>query len=185
MNNSLSSFRQARVPQMCQGPSGAREYRRRGWSAWNRLRENSWRNIGRRIQLGRVAEIGLLPSQDANHLWEYVHVAGAKKYKNIPRIVSHSLIFLSLWSGERPSSEDDSFNALHVLFFADELSREEDVLEWLIENKSTGDDEDVIEEVTAKTLGTLIQNIDNLVVVFCKNLYLEKNSALNNNFCLF
>lgn len=54
------------------------------------------------------------------------------------------------------------------LSFLDELSREEDVLEWLIENKSTGDDEDVIEEVSAKTLGTLIQNIDNLVVVFCK-----------------
>jgi hypothetical protein len=53
-------------------------------------------------------------------------------------------------------------------FFTDELSREEDVLEWLIENKSTGDDEDVIEEVNAKTLGTLIQNIDNLVVVFCR-----------------
>ena len=52
--------------------------------------------------------------------------------------------------------------------FPDELSREEDVLEWLIENKSTGDDEDVIEEVSPKTLGTLIQNIDNLVVVFCK-----------------
>lgn len=52
--------------------------------------------------------------------------------------------------------------------FTDELSREEDVLEWLIENKSTGDDEDVIEEVNAKTLGTLINNIDNLVVVFCK-----------------
>lgn len=53
-------------------------------------------------------------------------------------------------------------------FLIDELSREEDVLEWLIENKSTGDDEDVIEEVTAKTLGTLINNIDNLVVVFCE-----------------
>lgn len=55
--------------------------------------------------------------------------------------------------------------------FADELSREEDVLEWLIENKSTGDDEDVIEEVNAKTLGTLIQNIDNLVVVFCESSF--------------
>lgn len=52
--------------------------------------------------------------------------------------------------------------------FLDELSREEDVLEWLIENKSTGDEEDVIEEVSGKTLGTLIQNIDNLVVVFCE-----------------
>lgn len=56
--------------------------------------------------------------------------------------------------------------------FSDELSREEDVLEWLIENKSTGDDEDVIEEVSPKTLATLIQNIDNLVVVFCKYLFI-------------
>lgn len=48
-----------------------------------------------------------------------------------------------------------------------ELSKEEDVLEWLIENKSTGDDEEVIEDVTAKTLSTLIGNVDNLVVLFC------------------
>lgn len=52
-----------------------------------------------------------------------------------------------------------------------ELSKEEDVLEWLVENKSTGDDEAVIEDVTAKTLGTLIGNIDNLVVVFCKYVF--------------
>lgn len=49
-----------------------------------------------------------------------------------------------------------------------ELSKEEDVLEWLVQNKSTGDEEDVIEDVTAKTLNTLIGNIDNLVVLFCK-----------------
>lgn len=49
-----------------------------------------------------------------------------------------------------------------------ELSREEDVLEWLIANKSTGDEEDIIEDVTAKTLNTLIGNVDNLVVLFCK-----------------
>lgn len=55
-----------------------------------------------------------------------------------------------------------------IILFIDELSREEDVLEWLIQMKSTGDEEDVIEEVTAKTLGTLINNIDNLVVVFCE-----------------
>ena len=53
------------------------------------------------------------------------------------------------------------------MLFADELSREEDVLEWLVANKSTGDEEDVIEDVTAKTLHTLIGNIDNLVVLFC------------------
>lgn len=53
------------------------------------------------------------------------------------------------------------------ILFEGELSKEEDVLEWLVENKSTGDEEDVIEDVTAKTLSTLIGNIDNLVVLFC------------------
>lgn len=51
--------------------------------------------------------------------------------------------------------------------YEDELSKEEDVLEWLVSNKSTGDEEDVIEDVTAKTLNTLIGNMDNLVVLFC------------------
>lgn len=55
-----------------------------------------------------------------------------------------------------------------------ELSKEEDVLEWLVENKSTGDEEDVIEDVTAKTLNTLIGNIDNLVVLFCEYAFGEK-----------
>lgn len=56
---------------------------------------------------------------------------------------------------------------MSVLFLG-ELTREEDVLEWLVQNKSTGDEEDVIEDVTAKTLETLISSIDNLVVLFCK-----------------
>lgn len=43
------------------------------------------------------------------------------------------------------------------------------MLEWLVANKSTGDEEDVIEDVTAKTLNTLIGNIDNLVVLFCSH----------------
>lgn len=56
-----------------------------------------------------------------------------------------------------------------------ELSKEEDVLEWLIENKSTGDDEEIIEDVTAKTLHTLISNVDNLVVLFCKYILVSQN----------
>lgn len=60
-------------------------------------------------------------------------------------------------------------NAIKNFFISTgELSKEEDVLEWLIENKSTGDDEEIIEDVTAKTLHTLIGNVDNLVVLFCK-----------------
>lgn len=49
-----------------------------------------------------------------------------------------------------------------------ELTREEDVLEWLVQHKSTGDEEDIIEDVTLKTLSTLIDSVDNLVVLFCK-----------------
>lgn len=56
---------------------------------------------------------------------------------------------------------------------SDELSREEDVLEWLVANKSTGDEEDVIEDVTSKTLNTLIGNIDNLVVLFCSHPFVS------------
>ncbi|XP_071438980.1 uncharacterized protein hlk isoform X3 [Hetaerina americana] len=53
--------------------------------------------------------------------------------------------------------------------YENELTREEDVLEWLVKNKSTGDEEDVIEDVTAKTLETLIDSIDHLVVLFYDN----------------
>ncbi|XP_022229054.2 uncharacterized protein LOC111078586 isoform X3 [Drosophila obscura] len=52
------------------------------------------------------------------------------------------------------------------IIYEGELQREEDVLEWLVQNKSTGDEDDVIEDVTSKTLATLISNIDNLVVLF-------------------
>jgi hypothetical protein len=53
------------------------------------------------------------------------------------------------------------------LSYTDELTREEDVLEWLVQNKSTGDDDDVIEDVTIRSLETLIDSVDNLVVLFC------------------
>lgn len=52
--------------------------------------------------------------------------------------------------------------------YTDELTREEDVLEWLVQNKSTGDDDDVIEDVTIRSLETLIDSVGNLVVLFCK-----------------
>lgn len=65
-----------------------------------------------------------------------------------------------------------------IFLFLGELSKEEDVLEWLIANKSTGDEEDVIEDVTAKTLNTLIGNVDNLVVLFCKYLKISYNTEI-------
>ncbi|XP_018318516.1 uncharacterized protein LOC108732303 isoform X2 [Agrilus planipennis] len=55
------------------------------------------------------------------------------------------------------------------IIYDGELSKEEDVLEWLVQHKSTGDDEDIIEDVTFKTLSTLISSVENLVVLFYDN----------------
>ncbi|XP_055620759.1 uncharacterized protein LOC129765014 isoform X13 [Toxorhynchites rutilus septentrionalis] len=65
------------------------------------------------------------------------------------------------------------------IVYEHELQREEDVLEWLVENKATGDEDDVIEEVNAKTLKTLISNIDNLVVLFYDEGDEESESVLH------
>lgn len=78
---------------------------------------------------------------------------------------------------------------LKSFFFFDcvgELTKEEDVLEWLVQNKSTGDEEDLIEEVTLKTLNTLIGNIDELVVLFCMFIYIFVCIFIGkNNFFFF
>ncbi|CAG0889024.1 unnamed protein product, partial [Cyprideis torosa] len=50
-----------------------------------------------------------------------------------------------------------------------DLTDEESVLEWLVRNKNTGDEDDVIEEITARTLNTLIHSVNNLVVLFYDN----------------
>ncbi|XP_021959977.1 uncharacterized protein LOC110855885 isoform X3 [Folsomia candida] len=53
------------------------------------------------------------------------------------------------------------------IVFDGDLTNEEDVLEWLITNKNSGDDEDdEIEAVSAKALWTLVDSIDHLAVLF-------------------
>lgn len=62
--------------------------------------------------------------------------------------------------------------ASYLLFFfflsPGDLMNEDKVLEWLVENKSTGDEDDVIDDVTLGLLNTLIDSLDHLAVVFCK-----------------
>jgi hypothetical protein len=54
-------------------------------------------------------------------------------------------------------------------YFTGDLMREEDVLEWLVQNKNTAsEDEDMIEDVTAKTLETLTSTAQHLAVLFCE-----------------
>ena len=52
-----------------------------------------------------------------------------------------------------------------------DLMNEDKVLEWLLENKSTGDDDDVIEDVTAGLLNSLIDSMDHLAVIFCESVH--------------
>nr|XP_045619932.1 uncharacterized protein LOC123771446 isoform X11 [Procambarus clarkii] len=47
-----------------------------------------------------------------------------------------------------------------------DLMNEDKVLEWLVENKNTGDDDDMIDDVTLGLLNTLIDSLDHLAVVF-------------------
>lgn len=47
-----------------------------------------------------------------------------------------------------------------------DLSNENAVLEWLIQHRSTGDEEELIEEATAKSLDAMIGTIDKVVVLF-------------------
>ncbi|CAG0916199.1 unnamed protein product, partial [Notodromas monacha] len=56
------------------------------------------------------------------------------------------------------------------IIYEGDLLEEEMVLEWLVRQKSTGDDNDVIEDVSARTLATLIHSVQNLAVLFCELL---------------
>lgn len=47
-----------------------------------------------------------------------------------------------------------------------DLMNEDKVLEWLVENKNTGDDDDFIDDVTLGLLNTLIDSLDHLAVIF-------------------
>lgn len=71
--------------------------------------------------------------------------------------------------------ENLQYDQLNI--FLGDLTKEEDVLEWLVQHKSTGDEDDVIEDVTLKTLSTLISSVDHLAVLFCNNcnILVKKN----------
>ena len=56
------------------------------------------------------------------------------------------------------------------LLLLGDLMDEAAVLEWLIQKRSTGDEDDVIEDVDLKSLDTMIQSIEHLAVLFCKDI---------------
>ncbi|XP_072391995.1 uncharacterized protein hlk isoform X1 [Diabrotica undecimpunctata] len=66
------------------------------------------------------------------------------------------------------------------IIYEGELTREDDVLEWLVQHKSTGDEDDTIEDVTLKTLSTLISSVDHLAVLFYDHGSEESTKVLDD-----
>ncbi|TRY76604.1 hypothetical protein TCAL_03494 [Tigriopus californicus] len=52
------------------------------------------------------------------------------------------------------------------ILYEGDLAQETEILEWLIHTRTTGDDEDVIEEVSSTELETLISSVENLAVLY-------------------
>ncbi len=62
---------------------------------------------------------------------------------------------------------------------------EEAILEWLIHNRSTGDEEDVIEDIAAESLEAMVNSVENLAVLFCKNARKEWKGLVGANIATF
>jgi len=52
------------------------------------------------------------------------------------------------------------------ILYEGDLRAEDDILEWLIQNRNSGDEEDVIEEVEFKTLEAMVSAVENIAVLF-------------------
>ena len=52
------------------------------------------------------------------------------------------------------------------IVYAGELKDEQEMLEWLIKNQSSADDDDVIEDTTEEKLEIMVENVDNLMIFF-------------------
>ncbi|XP_037080858.1 uncharacterized protein LOC119101604 isoform X11 [Pollicipes pollicipes] len=69
-------------------------------------------------------------------------------------------------------------NRIPIVYDGD-LTKEEDVLDWLVQNKSTGDDDDEIEDVTETMLEAMIDSVDYLAVLFYQEDDEDSKAALN------
>ena len=58
--------------------------------------------------------------------------------------------------------------------YAGDLTDEHEMLEWMIKNKSSADDNDVLEKVDERQLEIMVDNVDNLLVYFYDNTRMSK-----------
>jgi len=60
------------------------------------------------------------------------------------------------------------------------LDAEDDILEWLIQNRSSGDEDDVIEEVQFKGLEAMVAAVENIAVLFYNPKSTKTNDILES-----
>ena len=60
------------------------------------------------------------------------------------------------------------------IVYAGDLADEHEMLEWMIKNKSSADDDDVLEMVDSRQLEIMLENVDNLLIFFFDNTRLSK-----------
>jgi len=106
--------------------------------------------------------------------------ASSKALEHVEEIDEETDIFeiRFLRINDKELAEDYSLPSLPSLVFfrreipivyAGDLSDEHEMLEWMIKNKSSADDDDVLEMVDAEQLEIMVENVDNLLVYFYDN----------------
>ena len=60
------------------------------------------------------------------------------------------------------------------IVYPGDLTDEQEMLEWMIKNKSSADDDDVLEMVDGTQLEIMVDNVDNLLVYFWDNTRMSR-----------
>ena len=60
------------------------------------------------------------------------------------------------------------------IVYPGDLEEEDEVLEWIIQNQSSADEEDVVERVGKEKLDIMIENVDQVLVLFEDSTKLSK-----------
>ena len=55
------------------------------------------------------------------------------------------------------------------IVYAGDMNDENEMLEWLIKNQSSADDDDVLESANGEQLEIMVENVDNLMIYFYDN----------------
>ena len=103
--------------------------------------------------------IGIVKINDLELVTEY-------NLGELPALVYYRHAIPILYEGE--SRTMTVLPRLTVL--AGDLRAEDDILEWLVQNRNSGDEEDVIEEVEFSTLQAMVTAVENIAVLFCESI---------------